>query len=307
VKQALDESGLKYVQVEDEFGLMFGGDHRDDMLVGVKATGDYLVVNSTLPEFPSRQEETVAHNYLQLTFDSDMYKLIRRPNGEHAITAEIPLCVVSASTLETAIRGVVRLVDIKSGDLLSLDEMKKANLTLNVRTATLLAEHLTAVQESVPGLLRQAGVQPQPVDGGKAYTFKINLGEIEIVLLALSQRGVMSLVAPFGDLKPQGNKLDFYRKMAEANLKMDVCKVALSQEDTVAFMYQIPVPDLASVKKGLERLQIYVPLFALDLGTGSGSSASGLGDTSAPAKKSGCLSIVLAGMALSGFILTVLS
>lgn len=305
VKQALDSSGLKYVQVEDEFGLMFSGDHRDKMMVAVKATKDYMIAHSALPEFSGRDEEKVVHNYLKLTFDSDMYKLARRSGGDYAITAELPLGLATPSAVEAAIRGVVHLVDVPREDMLSFDRLKEANKALSLRTAMLLGDQAGAVRQELPSLLRDAGVSPSPLESGKAYSFKIHIGEIDIVTLALSQRGVATLLALFGDLKPEGNKLAFLRRMGDANLRMDVCKVALSPDDAVAFMYQIPVPNLASIRQGLDRLGIYIPLFAIYLKTGStGDAPSPSGATK---KKSGCTSVLLAGLALSALAVRLLS
>lgn len=265
LQNALDEANLHYMQVEDEFGLLFRGDYRDDMLVVVKEVGDYAVVSTALPKFPPGREETVAHNYLQLTFDADMFKLARRSNGEYAIAAEVPLSLVTPRTLEAAIRGAVHLVDLRPEDLFSLEEMSQANLSLSLRTATLLAPEIEKVERDLPRQLREAGVQPQPVQGGRAYLFTLNLGELQITFLAVSQRAVVSLVAFFADLQPHGDRLAYYRKMADSNLQMDVCKVALSQEDTVAFMYQVPVPDTAALKQGLDRLQAYIIRTGLEL------------------------------------------
>lgn len=265
LQDALDKANLHYMQVEDEYGLLFRGDYRDNMLVVVKEVGDYAVVSAGLPKFPPAREETVAHNYLQLTFDADMFKLARRSNGEYAIAAELPLSLVTSRTLEAAIRGAVHLVDLRSEDLFSLEEMSQANLSLSLRTATILGPDIETVERNLPRQLREVGVQPQSVQGGRAHIFALNLGELKITVLAVSQRAVVSLVAFFADLQPHGDRLAYYRKMADSNLQMDVCKVALSQEDTVAFMYQIPVPDTAALKQALDRLQAYVLLIGLEL------------------------------------------
>ncbi|MBC7224918.1 MAG: hypothetical protein H5T59_11715 [Anaerolineae bacterium] len=259
VKEALEAANLKYMQVEDEYGLFFRGDHRDDMVVVAKEIDDYVLVHTAVPEFPAEHEETVARNYLHLTFNADMFKLARRASGEYTIAAEFPLTLVTPRTLEAAIRGAVHLVDLRPEDLLSLEAMQPSNLAVSLRTATLLEPEIEAVEEGLPDLLADLGIHPRVGWDGKAFLFDHQMGDLQIALLAVSQRAVVSLVAFFSDLRPSGDLLAYYRKMADANLQMDVCKVALSDEDTVAFMYQVPIPDAAALRQALERLEVYIP------------------------------------------------
>lgn len=321
VKQALEDRGMKYFEQDGKFGLGFKGDNRTDMIVIVQPRDKYVSVFTSVPDFASSDEEAVLHNYLRLIMDADICKLTREPDGSYWVVAEVPLSLVSGPALELAIRWVGRLADLTTEQLLSLEKMKEHLTFMRLQQLLIPGPSPEQLDSSVPDFLRRAGVAPERIAEHKLRFVVSNVGSLALKMIALCRQGVLTLIG-YTDIKGEGSRLEFYRRMVQANHAMDVGKIALSQDDEVTFLYEMPGADALSVQDAIERLRVYMPLYILTLSTGedptallstiaaSGATpmqASSNRKPSTAASSGGCIIPIAALLTVAGLIINLLS
>lgn len=264
LRNALVASDLKFMETDNLFGLAFKGEECESVFVGVKADNDLVTLFSPVDGFSSSQEEVIVHNYLRLTFEADIYKLIQQHDGKYYLAAEIPSSLLDASRLKACVLGMVTLVDATPEHMLSLEHLRKKSVLAKLASLVGSQGHQEGMERLLPTLLRAEGLQPEPVGDGK-YRFQIQaVGDIKLKLIAMCQPQVVSLIC-YSGVKSDGRGLAFYRKLAEANQVMDICKVALDKDEDVCFLYETAGADATSVKRAIERLKLYLPTQTLNL------------------------------------------
>jgi len=282
VETRLRETDLKFIRLdEDTFGLLFGGRNREDIIVQVKAVGDMALVAAPVPTVPGKEAKAL-FNLLRVTYGADIFKLVRLSDGTLHIAAEVPMCFLTSNNLEGTIRGVVEMVDVKPRDLHSPEKLHESMLSASIMQKQMAGPSIgNALVQMVSSFCEESGLEWKNIDE-RRFAIKTTGGIVSFNVVIICKDHGVSFILPT-DLKAQKNPLAFYRHLAEANLRMNVCKVALDESGEIAFMYELPNLDREAFFKAIKALETYASVFIMDFiefqksgGTGSWGDLLGL-------------------------------
>lgn len=266
VMRLLAETGLKYRTVlPGMFALPFSGKTRDTIEAQLRVVNDMAVVMAPLPRILG--EANVLYNLLRATHTADIYKLCRDSDGDLFVSAEVPVGLLNARTLEKLVRNVIELVDLEPLALNDLERvmMRVRQLQMNAVFDTLLRsrhDEGDRVRLLIPSLARSLGIQCKQLEETR---FLLTFGKLDLRVVAYCNANRISFVASMRDMRPRRGNLRYYRRMAEINMKMDVCKVALDSDDNVAFMYELPELSKETFRQMVQRMDEYVTRFGMEL------------------------------------------
>ena len=267
VRRYLDETNLKYRRLlRDTFILPFGGHTIDTIMARLRVMDDMAIISASLPEAPI-DEANVLYNLLRATYTADIYKLCRDSDGDLLIAAEVPVSVLDAEILERLIRNVVDLVDLEPVAFGNFDRvtMRAKQLQMGSTLKTMWTSRGGERDEAhllIPSLARRLGIQ---CERRREARFLLTFGEMDLRVVASCRGKAVSFVALMSGLRPYRGNRRHYRRMAEINMRMDVCKVALDSDDDVAFKYELPGLNEEAFNQMVRRMDEYVMRFGMEL------------------------------------------
>jgi len=233
-----------------------------------------MVVVSVPMHWREVDEAEAMWAHLRATQTTDIHKLCL--DDELSLVAQVPVSLLSAEVLERLIREAVAIADTPDEDLTSPDALRRSAASgamealfargtgeqMLGRMVRDLSSHGEAAQ-ALPNLCHAVGISCVPEEKEGNYRLTLDPGSLKVLALCRGPRA--SFLAWVGELRPRRGHLAFYRRMAEINAKMDICRVALDRDDDVTFLYELPALNEAALRDMAERLPTYMLIHGLQL------------------------------------------
>lgn len=262
----LRQTDLKFMPdlwEEHAFNLSFHSEIARDVVVRLCVEGDLAIIASRLPSVANVEQGLVFFNLLRATHTVPIHKFCLARPGEPSIVAEIPVSLLRPDLLERTLRLTSDYVDIALETLSSLERLKEHFETQRVPRAILnpiewLEERLTA--DLIPSLCGKQNIECKPLSDGR---FSIRFGRIGREIISSYTNTAVHLAVTAGPLKER--REPFYRRMAEINAAMRVCKAVLDPDQNVVFMCELPGLDEPSLVRAIESLEKYTASFSAEL------------------------------------------
>ncbi len=245
------------------FNLPFHSEVAPDVVVRLQVEGDVAAISSCLPSVVHAEESQAFLNLLQTTYQVPIHKFCQAVPEELSIVAEVSVSLLTPDLLERILRMTSKYVDIAPETLLSFEQLKR-HFELEIMARTVfqplewLEEALSA--DLVPSLCRAQNIECKLLGDGR---FSIRRGRSGPETVAYCSDMAVHFTVTAGPLKERSRTL--YRRMAEVNAAMRVCKVTLDPHQNVVFMYEMPGLNEETLIRVLESLERYIASFGAEL------------------------------------------
>jgi tetratricopeptide (TPR) repeat protein len=257
--------------------LPFKPDHQASVPVYIGVLQDFMFMKVNVAEPEPEQQESVLRHWLRITHELDIFKVTRdADDGELAVVGEVPLSLLSPHFLKVFIRGLAHLGDLPktaldNPELITMRGLQVARVTREALADSpdappkrgllgrLLGRGNADADDWATVLPRLCAAGGWPCEQVRAGLYRIQLQTplMRLRVMAICRARMLSLTAVFQVDRRSADPAALYRRMAELNLKMDICKITLDADGDRAYMVELPGVDEAAFRDAMDRIERY--------------------------------------------------
>lgn len=238
IERYLKTLQLKYRQnSENTFSLSVPGTNRKTVSIEVHMQDNVVFIGAALPD-ESPEEKTTLYTMLRATYLTDMFKLCRTTMGELYIAAQVPISVLNSDILGNLIRSTAQYVDQYTDNIeRALSLARKIQRQTNALEASLIKRIGSGIgpRDMIPALAKRHRLEYEVMS---REHLMLTIGAKSFEVNAICSDQSVSFIIAMADMHV--NELRSLRHMAEVNMEMAICKVALDEDDDLCFVWALP-------------------------------------------------------------------
>lgn len=264
IEQYLKVLQFKYRQHSENntFSLSMPALSHKTVSIQVRVKDNVVFIGAAFPD-ESPEEKSALYTMLRATYLTNMFKLCRTAIGELHIAAQVPISVLNSEILGNLIRSTVQYVDQYTDDIEhALGLARKIQGQTNALEASLIKRTGSGIspRNMIPALAKQRHLKCEVISQEQLLLI-IGVRDFEVNAICSDQS--VCFIAAIADMNV--NELRYLRRMAEINVEMNICKVALDEEDDPSFVWALPALTEELFLQMVETMDKYLTKFIKQL------------------------------------------